>query len=281
MIITFFLPPLPQQKKIAIILSTCDAVIEQTEAAIAKYEAIKQGMMQDLFTRGIDPQTQKLRPPYTEAPHLYKESELGMIPKEWEVKELSSLGEFKNGINKDKNSFGFGTLFVNISDAYPEHLTPSTLGRVNVSTIERETYKLKEGDIIFVRSSVKPSGVGYNTVFVSHNEDVVYSGFMIRFRISSKEIQVPEFYNNFFRYGGFRKRLLCVSTVSANTNVNQENLNRLLTIIPTTEEQVAINILLQSISKKLNSEQEFKMKTTKIKQGLMQDLLTGKIEVIA
>ena len=48
------LPPLPEQRKIAKILTTLDKLIEKTEALISKYQAIKQGMMHDLFTRGVD-----------------------------------------------------------------------------------------------------------------------------------------------------------------------------------------------------------------------------------
>ncbi|MDZ7848133.1 MAG: restriction endonuclease subunit S [Owenweeksia sp.] len=104
----FEFPPLPQQRKIARILSTCDAVIEKTEAAIAKYRALKQGLMHDLFTRGIDLNTGHLRPKYEEAPELYKparlsggESELGWIPKEWEVKNIQSyLQLLKSGLSR-------------------------------------------------------------------------------------------------------------------------------------------------------------------------------------
>jgi len=83
--------PLPTQRKIARILSTADAVIEKTQAAIVKYKAIKQGMLHDLFTRGIDPATGKLRPTYEDAPELYKDSKLGWIPKEWEVERIENV----------------------------------------------------------------------------------------------------------------------------------------------------------------------------------------------
>ena len=63
----FSFPPLPQQRKIAKILTTVDNLIEKTEQLIAKYQSIKQGMMHDLFTRGIDAKG-KLRPPQSEAP---------------------------------------------------------------------------------------------------------------------------------------------------------------------------------------------------------------------
>ena len=87
-----FIPEHLQQKKIASILSSVDVVIEKTEAAIAKYKAIKAGMMHDLFTRGIGENGQ-LRPAYQDAPHLYKDSKLGWIPKEWEVNELITVAK--------------------------------------------------------------------------------------------------------------------------------------------------------------------------------------------
>ena len=89
-------PPLPQQRRIAEILSTVDEAIEQTEALIAKYQQIKTGLMHDLFTRGVTPDGH-LRPTYEQAPHLYKESPLGWIPKEWEVKRLDSVAEVSRG----------------------------------------------------------------------------------------------------------------------------------------------------------------------------------------
>lgn len=273
------IPPLPVQRKIAHILSTVDRQIEKTEQLIRKYEMVKEGMMQDLFTRGIDLKTGKLRPTYDEAPGLYKESELGWIPKEWEVKRLGEAGEFKNGLNKDKESFGYGTPFVNIIDAFPEVINMATLGRVNVNNSEKETYRLLTGDIIFVRSSVKPDGVGYNTLFLDGNETIIYCGFMIRYRLHDKRNYIPEFYNNYFRFLEFRRTLIRISTVSANTNVNQENLKMLLAIKPILKEQMEILLKIQTAQRKVELEKHMLSQYHFLKFGLMQDLLTGKISV--
>ena len=98
--------PYEDQIKIAKILSTADAVIEKSQAAIDKYKAIKQGMLHDLFTRGIDISTGKLRPKYEDAPALYKESKLGMVPKEWDVKLLKDIALIHNGIDYKRNPPG-------------------------------------------------------------------------------------------------------------------------------------------------------------------------------
>ncbi len=69
------------------VLDTLDTAIHETEAIIAKLKAVKQGLLHDLLTRGIDANGE-LRPPQAEAPHLYKQSPLGWIPKEWETSSV-------------------------------------------------------------------------------------------------------------------------------------------------------------------------------------------------
>jgi type I restriction enzyme, S subunit len=92
----------------------------------------------------------------------YKQTEVGVIPEDWLVTPLGELGNFKNGINKNSEAFGHGYPFVNLMDVFGV----SSISAVNLSdlietnNIERQTYNLKEGDVLFIRSSVKPSGVG-------------------------------------------------------------------------------------------------------------------------
>ena len=92
----FFPQSLSTQCHIAEVLATCDEVIAKSERAAEKYRQIKAGMLKDLLTRGIDNRG-KLRPPPSVAPELYKDSVLGPIPKEWEVKRLGDCGKFVAG----------------------------------------------------------------------------------------------------------------------------------------------------------------------------------------
>jgi type I restriction enzyme, S subunit len=77
-------PPAHEQRFIAKALDALDTTIRQTEAIIEKLKQVKQGLLHDLLTRGIDANGE-LRPPQSEAPELYKESALGWIPREWDV----------------------------------------------------------------------------------------------------------------------------------------------------------------------------------------------------
>lgn len=81
------LPDEDQQGKIVEVLDTLDAAIRGTEAVVAKLRAMKQGLLHDLLTRGIDANGD-LRPPQPEAPHLYHQTPLGWLPKEWDVLPL-------------------------------------------------------------------------------------------------------------------------------------------------------------------------------------------------
>lgn len=77
-----FLPSYGEQQRVSQVLDTLGTAIHETEAIIAKLKAVKQVLLHDLLTRGIDANGE-LRPPQAEAPHLYKESPLGWIPQEW------------------------------------------------------------------------------------------------------------------------------------------------------------------------------------------------------
>ncbi len=88
-----FLENKQEQTQIATILSTIDRAIEQTEALIAKQQRIKTGLMQDLLTKGID-ENGNIR---SEETHEFKDSPLGRIPVEWEVKRLEKFPLFLMG----------------------------------------------------------------------------------------------------------------------------------------------------------------------------------------
>ena len=115
----------------------------------------------------------------------YKLTEVGVIPEDWIIKPLGELGKFKNGINKGKDDFGHGFPFVNLMDVFgiPKISTSTTeFGLVNTTAAERDLYELRGGDVLFVRSSVKPEGVGLTTLIPQDLPNTVFSGFLIRFR---------------------------------------------------------------------------------------------------
>ena len=98
-------PPLESQRTIAAILDTLDTQIQKTEALIAKLEKVKEGLLHDLLTRGIDENGQ-LRPSPEQAPELYKDSPLGTIPREWTSQRLGEVVSFKGGVGFPERAQG-------------------------------------------------------------------------------------------------------------------------------------------------------------------------------
>lgn len=248
--------PLPlksEQIAIATALTDADALITRLDKLIAKKKAIKQGAMQEL-----------LRP---------KEG--------WEVKTLAQIGFLKNGVNKASFDFGHGYPFVNLMDVFGHSRISKTenLGLINSNEADRKLYDLKKGDVVFIRSSVKPEGVGLTCVVANDLVDTVFSGFIIRFRDSG--FLSMEFKEYCFSTEDFRNRLLSSSTVSANTNINQEALKKLSLSFPKEKaEQTRIAQILSDMDTEIEKLEQQLAKQKMLKQGMMQMLLTGKIRLI-
>ncbi len=258
-------PPLKEQEKIADILSTADEKIDAIATQIEKAQTLKKGLLQKLLSEGIE---------HSE----FKDSELGKIPESWEVVELGDIGSFKNGINKNKEDFGFGNKFFNLLDVFGlTSIKKEPVGLVNITDKEKKDFDTRKGDTFFIRSSVKPSGVGLTAVLSYIPIDTVYSGFIIRFRDNNK------FELNFKKYcfydSDFRKRLLSKSSISANTNINQEALKSLLIKLPPLKEQKQIAEILSTADEKLEVLRAKKKKYETLKIGLLQKLLSGEVRV--
>ncbi len=248
------LPPTKaEQTAIATALNDADALIQKLEQLIAKKRNIKTGAMQELLK-----------------------------PKEgWEVKKLGGIGDFKNGINKSNEDFGIGFPFVNLLDVFGKTKISSNihLGLVNANENERKNYDLKEGDVLFIRSSVKPEGVGLTVLIDKNLEETVFSGFIIRFR--DKGFLSKEFKEYCFLSEDFRKRLINKSSVSANTNISQDTLKNLDLSFPKKKsEQTRIAQILSDMDNEIQELEKQLEKYKMMKQGMMQSLLTGKIRLM-
>ncbi|MHC1708568.1 MAG: restriction endonuclease subunit S [Bacteroidales bacterium] len=200
------------------------------------------------------------------------------IPKGWEVVELGEIGEFKNGINKEKEEFGHGFPLVSLMDVFGiPKVYNGDFSLVNTTENERHDFDLKKGDILFVRSSVKPEGVGLTSLVCQDMPNTTFSGFLIRFR--DKGILDFEYKAHCFFENSFRQRLLTKSTISANTNINQVALKSLRICFPPLPEQKAIAHALGLMDIAINTNNQLIAQKELRKKWLMQNLLTGKKRV--
>jgi len=241
------IPSILVQRQIATILSTADAVIEKTQAAIAKYKAIKQGMLQDLFTRGIDTTTGKLRPSYQDAPELYKESKLGWIPKEWEVERLGNRAVIEYGKSQKT--------VVSINGTIPVYGTGGLM--------EYATDFLFDGESILIgRKGTIDKPFYIKGKFWSVDTAYYLSSFTGNVRWLHSQL---EFYN--------LKRL---NEATGVPSINRVLLYNIQLSFPNKIEQDEIVKRILSIDNKLHTEQDFLHKQQHIKAGLMGDLLSGR-----
>jgi len=227
-------PPVREQRQIAEILSTLDAAIEWTEALIAKYRQVKAGLMQDLFTRGVTPDG-RLRPPRSEAPHLYKESSFGWIPNEWDLMEFGDgiSGTPQNGLYKPAEYYSeAGTPIVRIDAFYDGVLSSiQDLRRLRLTPGEVQTYGLCQGDILINRVN-SIDYVGKSAIIPMLREPVVYESNMMRCRLR-REVLNPD----------YAIRWLCSDLVAkyffsraksaiAQASINQQDVRHLPMVFP-------------------------------------------------
>jgi type I restriction enzyme S subunit len=267
---------IPKQQKIAKILTTVDNLIEKTQALIDKYTAIKQGMMADLFTRGIDlsgtpdtnPYHGQLRPPVEQAPELYKQTELGWVPKEWEAEQLGVIAEFWSGY------------------AFKNHeLTEHGLKAVRITNLHRpdfvywrydgdykNTWVVEDGDLLFSWAGVASSIDAY----IYRGERALLNQHIYNFRISSSVLKRHVYNYLQFLLPSLREE---IEGGAGQLHLNKGKIQSILIPKPDSEELEKIVEISQSLELKIENETKYRSSLLNIKKGLMQDLLTGKVKV--
>lgn len=266
------LPPLPEQKKIAAILTSVDEVIEKTQAQIDKLKDLKTGMMQELLTCGVGVGGK----PHTE----FKDSPVGRIPKGWEVKALGDIFTLKNGVNKGKEFFGTGVPIISYRNVFDgngiyDHMLSN---KVEMTESELSRFKVEKGDLFITRTSETPDEIGLTNVYLGDLDNVVYNGFVIRAR--QKSIILDFDYCKYaFKANYMRQQMIHSSKFTTRAGISGESLELLKVIVPALSEQKKIGKALSAIDARILT-MSIKIESQKsLKKALMQDLLTGKVRV--
>ncbi|MBX9712619.1 MAG: restriction endonuclease subunit S [Pseudomonadaceae bacterium] len=275
------LAPQAAQPVIAQILDTLDTAIRETEALIDKLKAVKQGLLHDLLTRGIDAKGQ-LRPPQSEAPQLYKESPLGWIPREWEVVKLGAvLSELGQGWSPDCPSepAGAGEWGVlKTTSVVWEGYNEEENKQLPVPFKPRPDLEVKSDDILITRAGPK-SRVGVVVHVPSTRPQLMISDKIYRLRLLSSE--VPAYFALALSAGYMQSAIS--RTVSgmaeSQTNISQGVIKGLAILRPIREEQHAIVAHARAFDERLRAEALCLSKLQAQKNGLMDDLLTGRVRV--
>jgi len=273
-------PPPTEQVLISSILAALDAAIHETEAIIAKLKAVKQGLLHDLLMRGIDANGE-LRPPQTEAPHLYKQSPLGWIPKEWALKTLGQIlsEPTRNGLYKPSQFHGRGPLMIQMGGLFAgEAATFETASRVQVTPFELNSFGLAIGDLLFARRSLVFEGAGQCVIVRDLPGPATFESSIVRVRVKADEA-LPEFVCQFLRGHASGKQRRTLIRQVAVSGVSSQDIRELFVPLPSPQEQTLAIARMEAIQHRLDSELASLDKLRSQKAGLMDDLLTGYVRV--
>ena len=242
-------------------------------------------MMADLFSRGIDPETKALRPTFEDAPELYHETPLGMLPKGWCVK---TLGNAINGSGFIQTGpFGSQLHAYDYVDSGVPVVMPQDIvqGRISIEKIayiterkasELSRHKLKLNDVIFSRR-----GDLTRSSFVDVQNG--YEGFLcgtgcLLMRVDTSNI-VGGWFSYLYSSDLVQRQVEGLAVGTTMPNLNGSILKKLIIPFPSVEEQTYIFSTIASAQSLIDENAKHLGKLVAQKAGLMQDLLTGKVPV--
>jgi type I restriction enzyme, S subunit len=253
-------PPIEQQRAIAVALSNMNALLDALDQLIAKKSDLKQAAMQRLLSGEI---------------------RLPGFHEEWDRVRLGELFTFKNGLNKGKEFFGYGTPIVNYMDVFknPAILCSTIDGRVSLTKQEIKNFNVKKGDVLFTRTSETPEEIGMASVILDEPDQAVFSGFVLRGR--PKNLRLCDAFKAYcFRSAFVRNQIVSKASYTTRALTNGRILSAVLLPVPPLPEQTAIAVLLSDMDAEIAALEHRRDKTGALKQGMMQELLTGRTRLV-
>ncbi|MEU7170477.1 restriction endonuclease subunit S [Micromonospora tulbaghiae] len=267
------LPPLKEQQRVAEILDSLDESIRSTERLIVKRQSLRDGLLQEFFTRGVGPDGQ-LRPHHSDAPERYRRWGGGSIPREWVVRLLDQVAVRGSGHtpNREVPSYWDGGIkWVSLADS-------SKLDRIYIT----DTAK-----------NISAAGIANSSAVVHPPETVILSrdAGVGKSAILADEMAVSQHFmawrcggelNPLYLYYWLQYNKQVFESIAFGSTIKTIGLGffkRLRIAVPAlAEQQVAATVLLQSDGLLSTTKTEL-AKLRAVKQGLMEDLLTGRVRV--
>lgn len=278
--IAFALPRKKEQTAIANALSDVDALINSLEKLIAKKQAIKTATMQQLLTGKTRLPQFATHPDGT--PKGYKQTELGEIPEDWDVFDIGTFAEVKTGpfgsALHEKDYVNHGTPIITVEHLGELGVTYQNLPMVSNKDRDRlRAYELCEGDIVFSRVG----SIDRNAIIRERQSGWLFSGRLLRIRVSQQRIN--SLYLSYqFHTLPFKRRVVEVAVGQTMPSLNTQILKGVLVLVPRDKrEQENISEIFSDMDADILKLQERLTKTRQIKQGMMQELLTGKTRLIS
>jgi type I restriction enzyme S subunit len=274
--ISVCLSPLPEQRAIATVLSDVDALIESLDRLIAKKRDIKQAAMQQLLTGRT-----RLPGFSGELKQGYKQTEAGLIPEDWEVTKLGKVADVKTGpfgsAFHEKDYVDDGTPIITVEHLGEQGIVYMNLPMVSDSDKKRlSTYSLLEGDIVFSRVG----SVDRNALVKEKESGWLFSGRLLRIRLKISAI-CSSYLSYYFNQEQTKQRIRAVAVGQTMASLNTQILRNIdIAFPPTNSEQRVIAAILSDMDAEIVTLERKREKVRALKQGMMQELLTGKTRLL-
>ena len=213
-----------------------------------------------------------------EMPEGYNRVRDSIIPSDWKQYCLGELGKNKNGLNFHREDKGIKIRILGVGDFGNLSVLRdlNALSEISMRFMPDDELLLKNGDIVFVRSNGSKELVGRNLLVYPQNEKVSFSGFCIRFRLSSDKITTAEYINLLLDNGVLKQKLQSENQGSNISNLNQSIIDNLQISIPCKGEQQKIVAILTTQDRVIELKEKRLAEKQRQKKYLMQQLLTGK-----
>ncbi len=253
------LPPLPEQKKIAEILSTVDQAIEKVDEAIEKTQKLKKGLMQELLTRGIGHKE-------------FRDTDIGRIPNEWEIVKISELGRIITGgtPSTSNNTYWNGSIpFITPADIKGDKYVYQTERYITSEGAKKIGFILPPNTVLVVciGSTIGKTGVAYGENVINQQINAI---------ICDEKVSKDYVYYAVT----FRADLLkSFSGIAAVPIIKKSLFEQFKIPLAPLPEQQKIAEILGGADERLELLRKRRERLEKIKRGLMNDLLTGKKRV--
>lgn len=209
----------------------------------------------------------------------YKQTEIGVLPESWKLVSLASLsiGGMQNGAFYEVSRKGKGVSFLNVTDLYGfAPIQRETLQKFDATEKEIERFMVKNGDLFFTRSSIVPQGIAFcNWYSGSDDEITIFDSHVIRFKTDLSQV-IPMYLYLQCIAPSSRKYFISNAKTATMTTIDQEVLGNCKIALPTIHEQRNIAEAIADIDALIVNLEKLIAKKKAIKQGTMQELLTGK-----
>lgn len=264
---TIPIPPLPEQRRIATLLSTVDDAIQRSHQAAAETERFKAGVMQELMTKGIG---------HTE---FREDPDVGWVPKEWDTIKIGQYIEFLTGYAFKSELFSEETTGIKLVRG--DNVTVGELRWGDKTRYWKEVtpdltkYLLEENDVLI---SMDGSLVGKNYAKVQKSDLPLLLVQRVA-RLRASEILNQDYLYHSISSSNFSRYVDSVKTVSAIPHISPNDIKNYKIPLPSLPEQQKIATLLFAIDRKHSLQRQRTAHYEHLKQGLMNELLTGRRRV--